>query len=131
MDIFSDSRSKPQVPQTIAAETSRLATGSTQVQPVKSSTPPAITTPAETTASVAKCANTLRIFRSCCRPAISSHADKPLITMATPATIITVSPFVYSGLPKRRIASHAIAPVATNSRMALMRAERIEADRNP
>ena len=104
------------MPQTIAAETSKLASGSIQVQPVKSSTAPAITTPAETAASAAKCVKALRMFRSYCRPAISSQADKPLITMATPATIMTVSPLVCSGLPKRRIASHAIAPVATSSK---------------
>ena len=51
--ISNNSLSRPQVPQTIAALTARLTSGSSHSQPVTRTARPAATTPTETTASAA------------------------------------------------------------------------------
>ena len=121
----------PQVPQTITAATTRLMAGSSQVHPVSRIAPPASTTPADTLASASMCANAPRMLRSPFCPAISSHADRPLATMAMAATAITVHPATSPGSDSRRTASQAIAPVAISSSTALTSADRIEAERKP
>ena len=51
--------------------------------------------------------------------------------MPIAATIITVGPDTGAGSTSRRIASAAIPPVTTSSRMALNSADRIEERRSP
>ena len=71
------------------------------------------------------------MLRSSLRPLMNSQAVKPFTRMPIPATIITVRLATGSGLAKRHTASHAIAPQAKISRIALPSAARIELPRKP
>ena len=86
----SDSRNSPHVPQATSPATARLATGSIQSAPVSRIARPAATTPRETSASTAMCANAARTFRSPLRPDAKSHAVTP--KPASAATYARFSP---------------------------------------
>src|SRR5215471_16711966 len=109
----------------------KLTIGSIQGSPVITIAIPAITTPAETAASAVMCTNALRMLRSPLRPDRNISAVAVLMAMPTSETQITVLPATSIGTPKRRIASHTIAPTETRRRMALKRAARIEELRRP
>ena len=47
------------------------------------------------------CRNAPRTFKSLLRPAISSHADTPLMTIPIKATTMTVTPATSAGMKKR------------------------------
>ncbi len=131
IDMPSDSRSRPQVPQTMTALTARLTAGSSHAHPVSRMTSPATTTPAETSASDAWCRKAPRRFMSLPRPEANSAAVTPLTTMPAAATIITVFPATSSGAPRRSIASSEIAPTVSMRKTALNRAARIDEPRRP
>jgi hypothetical protein len=131
MDIDRDSRSRPQVPQTITALIARLTTGSTQSQPVSRITSPASTTPADTSASDAMCRKAPRRLMSLLLPAANSQAVSPLIAMPMAATIITVRLATGSGEPSRSTASQEIAPTVISRNTALNSAARIDEPRRP
>ena len=114
----------------IAAMT-RLATGSSQLQPNHSARPPATTTPAETSASAAMCRKAPRMFRSLSRPRMNSSAVAVLMTMPMPATTMIVTPSTVCGDCRRCTASQASEPIATSSSKALTKAARMLARFQP
>ena len=82
---------------TMTMAIARLVTGSTHSQPCQSTSAPAITTPAETTASDAMCRKAPRMLMSSWRPRMKSSAVPRLTTMPIAATTITVIGCVASG----------------------------------
>ena len=126
----SASRRRPQVAQTITALMIRLTTGSSHSHPLNVITKPATTTPADASASEAIWTNAPRRLMSRLPPA-NSQAVRPLITIPTAATIITVFPATGSGAPSLLIASHEIAPTITSRNAALNSAARMDEPRRP
>ena len=119
---------KRQVPSTMTTAIARLTTGSSQSQPCHSVKAPAITTPADTSASAAMCKKAPRMLRSCSPPRINNKAVAVLMTMPTPATSIMVTPCapnIGSGDMRRPNASHTSAPITTSSSKALANAAKI------
>ena len=122
---------RPQVPMTITAETTRLTTGSSHSQPVSAITIPAATTLAVTTVSAAMCRNALLRLRSRWLPEAKRRAVTPLTRMPAAATQITTVLATGRGWPIRHRASHAMPPVTTSRMTALASAARIELLRRP
>ena len=129
--MLRDSRKRPQVPQMIRPEITRLTRGSMKVQPVSQMTPPATTTPAETTASDSMCRKAPRMLMSPLRPEANRAAVAPLMAMPMAATTITVGPATGPGTTRRCRASVTTPPVTSNRVVALNRAASMEVDRRP
>ena len=89
--------------------------------------PAAAMTATETPASPSMCRKAPRTLMSDLSPRLSSHAETPLTTTASAATTIMVVEATGCGSLKRRIASQAMAPVATSRITPLAKADRIEA----
>ncbi len=120
------SRPRPQVPYTITDTTTRLISGSIQLQPVNRMTRPLTATAAEIAASAAMWRNAPRTFRSSLLPRMKSHAEKPFTTSPSVATMNTSRPATGAGFKRRWIDSSTIAPHAKSNSAAFASDARID-----
>ena len=113
--IDADSRSRPQLAQSISAATPRLAIGSKRFQPVRRMSAPAIAVPTNAARSVATCRNAPRTLRLSRDARESTAVAATLTATPTSATTRTIPPRTSVGVIEPAHAPKTISSATTSS----------------